>query len=154
MDQEARLPAARWIDRIIVPVFFVFYFFSQDLMGDVSLEGLDTYVLSAPVGSTREQLGGRVAHFKHCYYRSPGWADTGDAVDLTYRGTTSDVGYFVSVKVHCPFGADGTLSKQCTRSEWALIPSDIEAQEKRSGWLVNSAPEYSNAGEPECPVRD
>jgi hypothetical protein len=154
MDEEARSPTARWIDRILLAAFIPFYFVSQDLIGDVSLEGLDSYVLSAPAGSTREQLDARVAHFKHCYYRSPSRTDTGDAVDYLYRGTTSDVGYFVSVKVHCPFGAGGTLAGQCTRSEWELIPSDVDAQEKKSGWLVNSAPEYSNAGQPECPVED
>jgi hypothetical protein len=144
-----------FFDRFLaIPALFVIMFVAPDYMGDVSLEGLDAYVLSAPVGSTREKVDSGIRRFQHCYYRKPGVTETDGAVDYVFRGTTSDVGMFVAVTVHCPFGADGRLSAQCTRREWALIPADIEAFERRTNSYVNQDSEWSNAGRPECPVLD
>jgi len=139
---------------IAVPALFVIMFVAPDYIGDVSLEGLDAYVLSAPIGSTREQVDAGVRHFAHCYYRKPRRVETADAVDYIFRGTTSDAGFFVSVSVHCPFAPDGGLSGRCTRSLWALIPADVEGYERRTNSLVTQADEWSNAGQPDCPIRD
>jgi hypothetical protein len=139
---------------IAVPALFVIMFVAPDYIGDVSLEGLDAYVQSAPIGSTLEQVDAGVRHFAHCYYRKPRRIETGDAVDYIFRGTTSDAGFFVSVTVHCPLASDRRLSHACTRKLWALIPADVEGYERRTNTLVTQADEWSNAGQPDCPVRD
>jgi hypothetical protein len=144
----------RTFDKIAVPLLFVLMFVAPNYMGDVSLDGLDAYILSAPVGSSREQVETGVRRFEHRYYRKPSRHETSDAVDYIFRGTTSDVGFFAAVTVHCPFGSDARLTKQCTRSAWTLIPADVEAFERWSNSDVTQADEWSNAGEPECPVRD
>ncbi|MES2057143.1 MAG: hypothetical protein V4564_14515 [Pseudomonadota bacterium] len=136
------------------PLMLLLMFVAPNYIGDVSLDGLDAYILSAPVGSTREHVEEGVRHFEHCYYRKPSRIEAGGAVDYIFRGTTSDVGFFASVAVHCPFGQDGRLTRQCSRSQWALVPADVEAFERWSHSDVTQADEWSNAGNPECPVRD
>lgn len=150
-ESEERMRPFDWV---AVPTMFVLMFVAPDFMGDVSLDGLDAYVLSAPPGSTRAQVNAGVRHFTHCYYRTPRRTETRFATDYVFRGTTSDVGFFVSVTVHCPFDHYGELMRGCTRREWALIPADVEAFERWSNSDVTQDPEWSNAGEPECPVRD
>lgn len=141
-------------DRLAVPIVFALMFIAPNYMGDVSLESLDTYILSAAVGSTREEVEAGVRRYEYCSYRKPARTVTATSADYVFRGTTSDVGFFASVTVHCPFGEDGLLVAKCSREQWTLIPADVEAYERWSNSYVNQADEWSNAGEPGCPVLD
>lgn len=150
-DEGGTSPLSQFIG--IIGILFCL-FVAPKLMGDVSLEGLDAYVLSLPAGSSREQIEAAVKRFEHCFYRPAHRSMSDHAADYVFRGTSSDVGLFVSVKVHCEFGLGGLLAGRCSRSQWALIPANVEAFEKWSGWNINQADEWSNYNLPECPVRD